>query len=347
MDPDFAAEAAGSEPRRWRALVDEVRAAGDARVCLSNESMARAEPERVRATVQALGGERVEVVAVARRLDKLLPSHWQEQVRAGNTALPFDTWLEVVLGDHRDDDHWRNFWYPHDLEALASRWAEAAGPGRLTFVVLDESDRNGLSRAFERLLELPTGLLAPDAGHRVNASVGRDRVELLRRLNAALADKDWPAEVSEPLRARVARRIRAAEAWPGEAPPVSLMPVWAADRVAELNHERADLMGRLDARVLGDPAALTTPATSDGPDGQVGAGADLVSSELAVDAVLSAMAAAVDVVKQERADTERVIGRLRKRGRKQVGGAPGLDRFSAKELAGELRRRAARKVSRS
>lgn len=227
---------------------------------------------------------------VARRLDKLLPSHWREQLRPGNASLPFDKWLEVVPGEPVDNDHWWDFWYAHDLEALASRGLAVAGAGRLTFVVLDEDDRTSRPSPFERLLGLPAGLLAPDVGHRVNASVGRDRVEMLRRLKAALEDKHWPAEVSEMLRARVARRTALRNPWPGVAPPTSFMPAWARDRVAELDEKRAALMRSPDIRVFGEPGALTR--TLDSRHEPLGPASDLVSSELAVDAVLSAMAAA-------------------------------------------------------
>ena len=60
----------------WEELAAEVRAASDHRVCISTEDFGSASPEQAARIVGDLGGDRVHVVAVARRLDKLLPSQW-------------------------------------------------------------------------------------------------------------------------------------------------------------------------------------------------------------------------------------------------------------------------------
>ncbi|MCW2852073.1 MAG: hypothetical protein JWM84_1737, partial [Nocardioides sp.] len=59
---------------------------------MSDENFARAESPVMERIVTELGGPEGHVVAVARRLDRLLPSVWQERVKSGH-AGDFETWL--------------------------------------------------------------------------------------------------------------------------------------------------------------------------------------------------------------------------------------------------------------
>ena len=67
---------------RWHGLVAEIRQTDLPRICLSHESFSRADDAAVGRILDGLGAERTHVVYVARRLDKVLPSHWQERVKA-------------------------------------------------------------------------------------------------------------------------------------------------------------------------------------------------------------------------------------------------------------------------
>ena len=51
-------------------------------------------------------------------------------------------------------------------QGSSARWAQRLGRDRVTVVVVDDSDRQFLFRAFEALLDLPTGILVPDADSR-------------------------------------------------------------------------------------------------------------------------------------------------------------------------------------
>jgi hypothetical protein len=289
MDHNFGAQSDPRLYRRWRRLLGEIAEAGDARVCISNESFARVGDADVRRMVSTLGGGRAHVVAVARRLDRLLPSQWQEWVRVGTTSLSYEQWLEVVLGDNPNDRHWQAFWLPHDLEKMVERWVAVTARDRFTLIVADETDPRVLSRAFEQLLGLPEDLLRPEESHRKNVSASMARVELVRRLNHALDEQDWPSEIKAVLRSRVAKRIRSAAPWPGETgiPP---LPAWAAAQVSELNKQREELVRSLGVQVIGDAANLGLPVleAADTADS-----ADLVSSELAAQSVLTAIEGAV------------------------------------------------------
>ncbi|MGC4112782.1 MAG: hypothetical protein QM747_20645 [Nocardioides sp.] len=117
----------------WDAMADEVRAA-EGRVVISSEDFASARPQHVRRLVEDLGADRVHVLVVARRLDKLLPSAWQERVKSVNETRTYDAWLREVLGPERDGGAARTFWHNHGLQspdpALGGRAAARAGHRR-------------------------------------------------------------------------------------------------------------------------------------------------------------------------------------------------------------------------
>ena len=340
MESDFSEDSNPRLFKRWQKLVDEVAGAGEVRVCLSNESMGRVDGPVVSRMVEALGGERAHVVAVARRLDKLLPSQWQEWVRVGRTSMTYAEWLAVVLNDNPGDRHWQEFWVPHDLRSMVSRWAGATSPDRFTLVIADEDDPTWLSTSFEHLLGLPAGLLAPADAARANPSASLERVEVVRRLNELLAEQDWPADLKEALRARVSKRIRSlAPAWSGET-TIPALPRWARERVSELNAERERLVPELGVQVVGDPAKLNAPL----PDAFAPIEASaLVSAELAAQSALSVMTGAVELLDQQHAEDQKTIARLRRKARRNASGGDSLAAYSMTDLLAELRRRALRR----
>ena len=278
MHPD------SSDPRHreglalWATVVDQA-AREPGRTFLSHESLGKADKDGARRMVATLGGSRVHVLAVARRLDRLLPSQWQQRVKSGATTLSYEDWLEVVLGDQSDDPVWKNIWVPHHLEGLVDRWTGAAAPDRFTLVVADESDRRLLSRVVEQMLDLPEGLLQPEESHRANASLSYDRLELLRVLSR-LVDETWPGGDPTGTSAwtKACRRaVRQAETVAGER-RVPALPPWALERVTNMSRQRADLVRSLDVRVVGDPDNLLVPEET---DPQPPTRADMVPTELA------------------------------------------------------------------
>ena len=313
---------------RWDAMVAEV-ANAPGRVVISNESIGKAEDDGARRMVDALGGERLHVVAVARRLDRLLPSQWQQRVKMNATTLSYEQWLDVVLGDHPDDPAWQNIWVPHDLERLVGRWTAAAAPERFTLLVADESDRLLLSRTVEQMLGLSEGMLRPREAHKDNASMSYGRLEVARMLNERLRD----LTIDPALRSRVLRAVKRHDPWPNE-PRVPDLPAWARQRVAELSDTRADLVRALGVRVVGDPDDLRVPpsADADEPDGPA-----MVPAALAANAIAVAVEAA--------AEREREVRRLRRRVRRTQASRPAdAERLSGRDLAAELRGRLRRRL---
>ena len=247
--------------KHWRQLVGQVQEAGpEVRVCVSNEDFARADDATARTIAEELGGGAAHVVAVARRLDRFLPSQWQERVKAGETRS-YEDWLHVVLGDDpRAWDH-RNVWNSHDTTALVRRWSAAVGPQNVTVLVSDDSDRRLLPDVFEQLLGLPAGFLElfPDQSNR---SLTYEEAEFLRAVNSGFADRGLDRASTRPLTKRGAvAELTRRPALPGGTRGPGL-PAWARDRVAEISRERVAGLASAGVRVVGDPEALLVP---DGP----------------------------------------------------------------------------------
>lgn len=191
-------------PRReWDAMVDEVRAA-EGRVVISSEDFSSARPAQVSQLVEDLDPERVHVLIVARRLDKLMPSAWQERVKSVNETRTYGEWLTEVLDpDHRGEAA-RTFWHNHGLAALVERWRAALPAEQVIVLVNDEDDRRVQPSAFERLLGLPEGVLTP--GPHVNTSLSMERIELCRQVNVAAEARGWVGsrKLNAPRRAMLA-----------------------------------------------------------------------------------------------------------------------------------------------
>lgn len=273
--------------KHWHRLVREVTDAGDRRVCVSNEDFGRATPEQARRLVADLGGDAVHVVAVARRLDRYLPSQWQERVKAGDRR-PYDEWLRAVLAPD-DEFDWdrKNVWYSHDLAQLVPRWLDVVGPDRFTLILSDEADRELLPGTFEGLLGLPPGTVRPNPS-RSNRGLSLAETELVRAVHGILDDAGW----TRPQRRRwvkvgVLADMQRRPVPPGpKSPP---LPAWAVEDLRERSERRVEQARSLGVRIVGDPESMRMPAdvpVADGPP---------EPPALDVDVAAAAVAAVVDL----------------------------------------------------
>ena len=336
----------------WHRLVGEVENAGDLRVCVSTEDFAKAEEDGARKVVRELGGERSHVVAAVRRLDKLLPSQWQQRVKMGST-LSYDQWLAVVLGEDSNHPMWRNIWIPHDVEGLVNRWTRIVGDDRFTLIVYEEDDQQLIPDTFERMLGLPRGVLSTENAPRRNESLSFDRLELIRRLNHAFENAGWGEELVEgDLRVWLVNQLKSLAPSTTRI-PVPPLPPWAADRVEELNVQRAKLIRELGVRVVGDPDLLRAPA---GLSDETPAESLTVPVQLAGDAIEKTITHLVELQEEKEAEHERTVRDLRRRlrsertqaaapGARSGGGRP-VDEIRTRELARTLIRRVAQRIRR-
>ena len=240
----------------WKKLAREVRRAEGLRVCVSDENFGRADDEVARTIVRDLGGPTTHVVAVAKRFDRLLPSAWQERIKAG-LNLDFDDWLRVILSEQPNGRHayeYWNFWQGHGFSELVARWTQFVPAENFTLVIAEEGNRSQIFEVFERLLDLPQGILKSEATSS-NESLRWSELELLRRVRVMHQANGGTSGSLVPLRKEIVRSWRASDVPPlgPKTPPFS---DWALGRIRELGDERAEQARGLPVRVVGDPGWL-------------------------------------------------------------------------------------------
>lgn len=287
----------GVPPRKaaWRSFRREIEEAADLRVLVSLESMGRLRGERLDRVVTELGGARPHVVAVARRYDRLLPSQWQQRLKAGERRT-FDAWLRRVLdpepsGVGHPDSH--SLWFPHHTAHLVRRWADRVGPDNVTVVIAREDDRRRVLTTFESLLGLPHGFL-PTVENAANRSLSLQEAELLRASNTAFAsipkatDRDWHTLISRGLVPALVKRPL-----PEGHDPLPPLPGWAREVVQELSEQRIEELPRLGVRLVGDLDDLRLHESSAPAGGDPQPEPDTVTIETAVQALEGIAAGAV------------------------------------------------------
>lgn len=320
----------------WEEMVEEVRSSDADRVCISTEDLASATPEHVSRLVADLGPDRVHVLMVVRRLDKLMPSAWQQRVKSSNEALSYDGWLRMVLADpppNAGPGH--TFWFNHSVANILERWSGSLPPERFVLLIADESDRNQQMRTFERLLGVPEESLAP--GPRDNSSLTLERIEFYRRVNEIFDDRGWDDSVRRRLcNQGMLNGLRAAPVHEDEH-AIPRLPRWAAERVSALSDQRVAEVTGSGALVLGDPERLRVPV--DEHDQEFDDWPDTVQIETAAKAVEGLVVAALQLER-----SARQAGR--REARKSVPKAPGVDAVSSRELLRVVARRQWGRVAR-
>jgi len=334
--------AVGRPPVRieqWERLVAEIHEHPDARICLSNEDFARADDDAAARIVDDVGADRVHLVHVVRRVDRLLPSTWQERVKARLTQ-PYEEWLQVLLAENSEAFEFGNVWRPQRLDAILARWGKLVPAERITLICADDADHALLPNTFESLLGLPSGLLAPDPT-RSNRGLTANEAELMRRVNEAARDEKWtPQEYLRFAQLGIIRGFRRSAPAPTDQkiPPI---PAWAMPRVVELSEAQLAAVIGSGAQVVGDPQRLLVDArTAAQPAAEPVA---TVEIDTAVTAVLGAVHGgrrhADSLIEQERADRP---PRKRRRGRP---GDARVSQLSSKELARVIASRARRRLT--
>lgn len=321
----------------WHDLVREVRDASDMRACVSTEDFGRVDGALAGRIVTDLGPDRVHVVTVVRRLDRLLPSQWQQRVQS-LMVQGYEEYLRIVLdpdsyGEHRVH---RSFWASHDVGRQLERWRAVVGADRVIALVADDTDRDHLPRTFEALLGLPAGVLtARGGGGVVNPSLSANGIELHRRLNIAAEDEGWPVDLYARLARGMARGIAAAGRGERDV-SVPRLPSWAAERVTELSGARADAVASSGVRVVGDPESLRTVEATEG-SGDV--------STISLEAAVHGLAGAVEAFEQLRVAAERRRADSQRRAESRP--APSVAQTPGADLVDEIRRRVAGRTRRA
>jgi hypothetical protein len=246
------------EPRieTWDTLIEGLRASALPRRILSNEDLSRGSDAVVERIVRDVGADDIQLLYVARRYDQLLPSHWQERLKARMT-LSFEDFLRTVLEGEPTTWEWRLMWECQFPDQVLASWGRFVPPERTTVIVLEGGDHDALPRAFEQLLDLPTGLLVPPDVV-ANRSYTFPEAEALRRINRLAAQEKWlDRRYLDLVRRGVAKRWTNSPR-PEGAPRIPGLPAWALDRVNDLADRQADALLASGCRLIGSPDSLRT-----------------------------------------------------------------------------------------
>lgn len=251
MERRWGWTADGIPPRSaWDDLMREIEADTERRVFFGHEFAAEADAQTAERFVEAIG-ERCHVVITLRSIGAILPSAWQQYVKAG-VPVRFDDWLTAVLSDPPDLSITKNFHDRNDQAGVVRRWSDAVGADRVTVVVLDKKRPELLFSTFEQLLALPPGTLADQelGGFASNRGLTVPESELFLALNEIIRPHEvhWK-DFQHLIRRGAVRRILETRAVDEEKPQ---LPAWAAKRAAELGNGYAESIAAIGANVVGD-----------------------------------------------------------------------------------------------
>ncbi|GAB3272724.1 hypothetical protein [Arthrobacter pigmenti] len=255
--------------KHWQTIIDEIDGDHDNRIWISHEFACESDPETARRFVRELGG-RVHIAITLRSYASTLGSVWQQNKKIGN-AQSMDDWLRRVLGapdsepgagaeSHQVADSLG------DQGGIVERWADAAGAGNVTVIIVDKNHPDRLSRTFEDMLGLEPGFLAARkaSGFTANRSMSVPEAELLRLLNTKTKGKKiaWSDHVNLVQKGAV-RALLENRSPTGDEERIKL-PVWAAEKATNRGREIARRIEASGVHVVGDLATLYEPVeTSD------------------------------------------------------------------------------------
>lgn len=319
---------------KWDALMAEVEADQERRILMGHEYAAGADDAMAERFVKAIG-ERVHVVITLRAYGSMLPSIWQEHNKAGNTGL-FDDWLTGALARPRPQDRIERFHVRHDQGQLVRRWAAAAGPEKVTVVVLDPADHDFVFDVFEKMLGLPSGIFTSGGLSRSNRSLSVPELEMLRQLNKVLRANDlaWPDYQRLVANGAALRMLQTRAPLPDE--QRLAIPEWALERVMDDMQRHVREIADSGVRVVGDLDLLMRPPRVRGADEPAHDDVTSVPIEAAAQALAGAISQASGRSWSFAPPRPAAIPP-----QKEV-----LAGFSVKDLVAELRRRLRRKAAR-
>lgn len=269
----------------WDALVDEVNESG-LKAVVSSEAFGRADEEAIGRMVDSFGADRVHVVAVGRRLDKALPSLYQEKVKKF-LAMTYEEWLDYVLAGDDIDAILASFPPGQQLAKTVEKWSVHLDPQRFHLICSDENNRALMPRSFERLLALPDGFLEPVSS--ANESLDRTSVEMLRQLNAQKKSHGWSDDFYRKMVFYGAVKGLRQREWAPDDTKIPTPPEWALARIRTLADHTIASLAEQGPHVIGDLASLRPGEDVAAPDSPL-----VESPTIAMDAAVAALAGAVD-----------------------------------------------------
>ena len=288
------------DDERWRQLMQAVAdQPPEAKVILSAEILCEAGPEIVQRIVDDIGRDRVRILLTLRSLESLIPSTWQQYVKAGS-SFDYETWLRDMMRGSGNTSETPSFWRRNNHGRLVERWSKAVGADRVAVAVIEGGDRRSIYDLFEDIIGLRRDTLQPMS--ETNRSLSANEVELLRRVNEQLGDKIRHRSYDRIIRRHAVRGLVERQTF-GDDEPRLFVPEWAATKAREFGREAVGRIEATGATVFGQLSALV-------PDGPTRSdplpSADVVPVEAAALLVTSMFDGATSEVDKERAKVKRL-----------------------------------------
>jgi hypothetical protein len=275
------------DPAVWDDFAAQTRQTPN-RVVFSSEFFSSATESQIRQMVSDIG-DRLHVLIGVRHLGPVAVSSWQQTLKQGRIST-LDSWLKDNFERADAGEELTFFWAKFDPGAAVTRFANAAGPDRVTVVVMREGDRALLPNTFEQLLGLSEGRLAGQSVRRTNRGLTSVEAEVVRQVNVSLQGKlEWGEYDALVRNGAIRRMVENRSPKPDEPRPE--LPGWIADQVAEEGRRVADTISSSGVRVIGDLRNLTAPMSPAADDDRP-ADQTMIPMDAMVEAVVGAVAGA-------------------------------------------------------
>ena len=248
--PNIPHEAA-RDAKKWANLQRTVTR-HEGRAIVSSELLAVCSDEKAATVVAGLGGDRVNVVLTLRSLASVVPSAWQEGVKAGSTKR-FGPFVREVLanGGTAGRDLAGRFWTVHQQARFVQRWADVVGPDKVTVLPLDPARPDAVFRAFEPLIGLRPGTLDPSLATHTNRSLSWAEAEAVRSFNTLVGMPGEFENVGEMLPPQVVSILVESRRPPADEPRATLSPQ-DVEALIPLATAMTDAIRESGVRVIGD-----------------------------------------------------------------------------------------------
>jgi hypothetical protein len=243
----------------WEQFAQKVSQSDAPRIILSGEEFSFCGSKEIHELARVFSRDRLHVVITIRPLARILPSHWQLDLRAGATTKHLDDWLQEKL--HPSPAQrcasmlglQKSFWFLHRHDALYQRWAKILSRRAVTVVIVDEENPNAQYEAFEKLLGVPSGAVRGSTLR--NSSMKELEAHTLLHVHNLLKSEGLAAP-----------RIRQADfieylkqaGYEPDQDVKMLLPEWSRIEVGKISESIAAVLRRSGARIIGDLAMLNS-----------------------------------------------------------------------------------------
>lgn len=240
----------------WDELKAEIEHETSRRVLVTHEFVSQADDATCQKIVDELGLDRLHVAITLRAPATILPAHWAQIVKSRATIEPVDSWLARLYHPTPDNSMPEAFLRGYDQGELVQRWAHLVGPNNVTVIVVDYSQPEMLTDAFETLLGLPAGMLACEQD--TNRSLTAVEAGMFRRVNVALRENtvDWRAFHDLVTQGAITQGALSRTPPPDE--PRIRLPAWANEAAQRDGKRFAERIRQSGVRVVGDLDSLGT-----------------------------------------------------------------------------------------